>query len=585
MKLDFLNLFVGYGLMFLVDGISCAKVIEYKVKRTSQEIAEIPSRHLTRRTASTYLETLANNITQDSYYATIQVGTPPQSVDLIFALASSDIWVIDSSASACATPGSCYTPFDANASQTFTLVSPDFNITYDSGEPNYVAGVYFKDHFAIGQPDDEAQAFIQMGLALESTSGFFPYGGVLGLGYPGAEASYHTYPTLMEQLVDVGLTNSMLYSLYLDDIHDSSGSILFGGIDTEKYYGTLYSMPVNQDANGNYTYFNVTLASISFSSNGGSTTQSLTNQTFSENFFFGSDIMYLPHEIVNQIYDDLNVKVIDTTPYIDCKYGNASYLSFGFPIGSIVNITFSNLVLSIPSTDTVPTGLPFNNACYLDILSNELADGTNYFGQGFLRQAYSVFDLTNHRVGIAQSVLNTSLSNVVEVQAGAASIPQIMGVPIPIQSPSPTPHPISNSTTTSHSTSKNHGVAIGVGVAVPVVAILAGLLAFFFWRRRRHTSSADDAPPVLVDDKHAKVVHISELPESSIAGSPETAQGRFEGGSLSPNRSSLPVYTPYQGENRPLSPALSDPQGYEGYEASGSPHSPVVSATIFNGPH
>jgi hypothetical protein len=218
------------------------------------------------------------------------------------------------------------------------------------------------------------------------------------------------------------------------------------------------------------------------------------------------------------------------------------------------------------------------------IIKNRV-DGTNYLGPGFLRQAYTVLDLTNHRVGVAQSVLNTSLSNVVEVQAGAASIPQIMGVPIPIQSPSPTPHPISNSTTTSHSTSKNHGVAIGVGVAVPVVAILAGLLAFFFWRRRRHTSSADDTPPVLVDDKHAKVVHISELPESSIAGSPETAQGRFVGGSLSPNRSSLPVYTPYQGENRPLSPAISDAQGYEGYEASGSPHSPVVSATIFNGPH
>jgi len=110
MKLDFLNLFVGYGLMFLVDGVSCAKVIEYKVKRTSQKIAEIASRHLTRRTASTYLETLANNITEDYYYATVQVGTPPQSVDLVLGLASSDIWVIDSKAPVCATPGDCYTP-------------------------------------------------------------------------------------------------------------------------------------------------------------------------------------------------------------------------------------------------------------------------------------------------------------------------------------------------------------------------------------------------------------------------------------------------------------------------------------------
>lgn len=110
MKLNFLNLFLGYGLMFLADRISCAKVIEYKVKRGSQEIVGATSPSLTRRTPSTYLETLANNITKDYYYATVQVGTPPQSVDLVLGLASSDIWVIDSRALACVTPGGCYTP-------------------------------------------------------------------------------------------------------------------------------------------------------------------------------------------------------------------------------------------------------------------------------------------------------------------------------------------------------------------------------------------------------------------------------------------------------------------------------------------
>lgn len=206
-------------------------------------------------------------------------------------------------------------------------------------------------------------------------------------------------------------------------------------------------------------------------------------------------------------------------------------------------------------------------------------DGYNTLGQGFLRLAYTVYDLSNHRIGIAQSVLNTSLSNVVEIQAGAASIPQSMGVPLP------TPSPTSSSNPSSNSTSKSHGVAIGVGVTIPVVAVLAGLLGFFFfWRRRRHTSSEDDAhlPPVLIDDKHANVADISELPESSTAGSPETAQGRFGGGSLSPNRSSLPVYSPFQGESRPMSPTLSDVQGCDD---SGSPTSAVVSAKFFNGPH
>jgi len=259
-----------------------------------------------------------------------------------------------------------------NSSQTFTTVSPEFNISYAGNASEYASGVYFKDTFAIGQPDAEAEVYIQMGLASDVSIGLSAYGGVLGLGYPGNEATYYTYPTLMEQLVDVGLTNSMLYSLYLDDIHDSSGSILFGGIDTEKYYGTLYSMPVNQDVDGNYTAFNVTLSSISFSSNGGLTTQSLTDQTFSLDVIVGGGGMYLPLDIVTQIYANMNVKVIDTAPYIDCKYANASYLSFGFLSGSIVNVTLTSLVLPIPSTDKIPTGLPFSNICYLDIWYNEL---------------------------------------------------------------------------------------------------------------------------------------------------------------------------------------------------------------------
>lgn len=110
MKQGSLNLFLGYGLMFLADRVSCAKVIEYKVKRASLDNVEITPRSLTRRAASTYLETLANNLTVDTYYATVQVGTPPQSINLVLGLASSDIWVINSTASACATAGGCYTP-------------------------------------------------------------------------------------------------------------------------------------------------------------------------------------------------------------------------------------------------------------------------------------------------------------------------------------------------------------------------------------------------------------------------------------------------------------------------------------------
>jgi hypothetical protein len=128
-------------------------------------------------------------------------------------------------------------------------------------------------------------------------------------------------------------------------------------------------------------------------------------------------------------------------------------------------------------------------------------------GDFFLRSAYVVYDLTNNRIGIAQSNLNSTTSNIVEVPAGAASIPQSTGVTPPNPSattPTSFPTITSSAPTSSHTITStnsptsslppkkvNHTVAIGVGVAVPVVVILAAILGFYFWRRRHPASQTE----------------------------------------------------------------------------------------------
>jgi hypothetical protein len=89
------------------------------------------------------------------------------------------------------------------------------------------------DDFTIGQATIKN---LQMGLVNKTTSTI----GVIGIGYGMDEASVTSitsvpYPNLVDQMVSQGLINTKAYSLYLDDLEEATGSILFGGVDTDKF--------------------------------------------------------------------------------------------------------------------------------------------------------------------------------------------------------------------------------------------------------------------------------------------------------------------------------------------------------------
>jgi hypothetical protein len=95
------------------------------------------------------------------------------------------------------------------------------------------SGDYITDDFTIGGATVKN---LQMGLANTTTSGF----GVIGIGFDENEASLTSitsvpYPNLIDQMVSQGLINTKAYSLYLDDLEESTGSIVFGGVDTNKF--------------------------------------------------------------------------------------------------------------------------------------------------------------------------------------------------------------------------------------------------------------------------------------------------------------------------------------------------------------
>jgi hypothetical protein len=188
--------------------------------------------------------------------------------------------------------------------------------------------------------------------------------------------------------------------------------------------------------------------------------------------------------------------------------------------------------------------------------------GDNFLGDFFLRSVYVVYDLANHHIWMAPAVLNTTKSNIVEIQAGALSLPQSTGVTRPsptVSTPSsgtsPTGTPTNSSPVQTGIPKKNNdAVAIGVGVAVPLGVAFAALIGFCFWWQRRKTSQPTSeklpasqhrpaqlpelgdstyihADPVYIDNGQGRMSRISSTPSELSAGqtpisSPRSPVGR-----------------------------------------------------------
>lgn len=207
------------------------------------------------------------------YYANVTVGTPGQLLQLQVDTGSSDVWMTAASASFCRQ--SRYNceggVFDQTKSSSYKAIStgPIFNISYvdESGS----SGRYFTDNFAIG---GSTITGLQMGLATTTTIGT----GIIGVCFAADESvcsgtvACTTYPSIMSDMVSQGLINSQAYSLWLDDVNAHTGNILFGGVDTTKFTGSLITIPIQKDAHsGAYTSFSVAFTGLSVQTSSGTT--------------------------------------------------------------------------------------------------------------------------------------------------------------------------------------------------------------------------------------------------------------------------------------------------------------------------
>lgn len=319
-------------------------------------------------------------------------------------------------------------------SSTFEVQASDkFEIKY--ADESSSKGDYFTDVFRIGNTTINN---FTMGIGFATDIPF----GLIGVGYAIGEASDEPsakpYANLPVAMAESGAINSVAYSLYLNDLRASKGSIIFGGIDTEKYSGHLAEVDIIPTPRfGKYAYFSVNLTSVEATSPSGT---DFLPSDYPETVVLdsGTTLSYLSTAIASKMWEEAGAEWQPNMNIsaIPCSHSNHNgQFTFGFagPDGPKVNVTLNELVLDISQDVQKPYRFEDGDhkgelLCAFGI-QNQSKSLPFILGDTFLRSAYVVYDLTNNKVAIAPTVFNTTKSNLVPFASKGASIPSATPVP------------------------------------------------------------------------------------------------------------------------------------------------------------
>jgi hypothetical protein len=218
----------------------------------------------------------------------------------------------------------------------------------------------------------------------------------------------------------------------------STGSLLFSGIDTAKYSGSLTRLslyPTADNVSNSVTEFAVALTSVTAVSPSGTDRLGSANFPAIAILDSGTTMTLLPDDLVDTIWA-LASATPDSKglPSAPCSFASgAGYLSFGFGgpnSGAVVNVSIAELILP-GALGTYNSG-PFKggDVCEFGIMKVPSTGNPTYvLGDTFLRSAYVVYDLMNLEAALAQTDFNATGSNVVPFPSMNATVPSATPAP------------------------------------------------------------------------------------------------------------------------------------------------------------
>ncbi|RYP41487.1 hypothetical protein DL767_000992 [Monosporascus sp. MG133] len=188
--------------------------------------------------------------------------------------------------------------------------------------------------------------------------------GILGLGHGhGVNLDYKNF---VDQLEDQGITDTKAFSLALGGKMEQEGLVIFGGLDTGKFSGTLKTLPIipaEKSPDGAPRYWvDMNHISLTPPSN---RTKRYENTTMAVFLDSGATLTLFPPEIAHAIAADFGAESPDVTGMypVDCSLSTVpGTIDFAFD-GITIRVPYSELVREFQTA--------LGETCYLGIGPHE----------------------------------------------------------------------------------------------------------------------------------------------------------------------------------------------------------------------
>lgn len=380
---------------------------------------------------------------QQSFYSVeLEIGTPSQDVEVLVDTGSSDLWVTGSDNPYCENNRDSrvslsdridcreYGTFDTERSRTWRRnESADwFYISY--GDTTFASGVWGQDRLHL---EDLNITGLSFAVANRTNSSV----GVLGVGLPGLQVTsngrrgyqYDNFPMVLQR---AGATKANAYSLFLNNLDEEHGSILFGAVDHSKYTGSLYTIPlINTLADYGYPnpiQFDVTIQGIGLSSGSESDDNTtLTSTQIPGLLDSGTTLTYLPKAVLDNLADTLGISYDSNNGYYVVPCNSEGTSSSAFDDDTQLVFDFGGFHIDTPLNDyLIQAG---RRTCILGLVPQDSNNAV--LGDTFLTHAYVVYDLERLEISMAQAkfiedydVEDNENSNDIEVIEGSEGVPR-----------------------------------------------------------------------------------------------------------------------------------------------------------------
>ncbi|KAJ7782498.1 acid protease [Mycena maculata] len=332
-----------------------------------------------------------------SYFGTVDIGTPPQSFDVVLDTGSSDLWVASSSCTTCSSNTPVYNP---GQSSSFVQESTAATtISYGSGE---VLGAVSQETVSMGNFSLTNQGFL---VTQQTTANLLTgsVSGIMGLAF-GAISSTQTVP-FWQGLISSNQLASPVMSFWLSRFRgtkfaeeEPGGAFTLGGTNASLFTGNIDFRPMSGGSTPTFWLLSVTAVNVQ-----GSAITVPTGDSALAAIDTGTTLIGGPSDAVAAIWAAVPGSTIvgDSMPgfyEFPCSTTVSVSMSFG---GEVWPIDPTDLNIGEGTSPSSCLGGIFDLTQGSDITASP-GTPTWVVGDTFMKNVYTVFQESPLQIGFAQ---------------------------------------------------------------------------------------------------------------------------------------------------------------------------------------